>query len=460
MGDLCVLADPGILAQMIVPEPGPEPATWPGPRQGPRRAFAAVVAAGLVGAAQQGLFASALHQHRTVLPFGVHGAWVFAAVLLLAAGAAMAALVWRRGRTSAGAGPGVGLVGGLGLAAAGLFASADAPLAHGAWFALAVVSGVALAAALTERPATNRLLGFGLGVAVGCFVPADGAWSCALAAAALAAALVFAAVAGDGDLPLGAAASWRGRIGRTLAVVAAAWFGAFAEPGAGTETVGVGLLLATAAAVWQGRTFAPWVFAGATVLLPVVRPVAALDGERVRLVARSGAVAVHYHRTDQELQLVVGGDAVDWVGPDRHEAALLATVAHALARAGDRAIAFGLGTGVAARDLRAAGRVVLDVVDDAAAAAQVRGHFDAVGPLGSNTPAAPLPRRRAALADVVGRLPSGSRQLALLPVPLRPGAAALQPEVQSGLRALVGDGFVLQVIALDRTAAGTLHQCF
>jgi hypothetical protein len=454
-GDLCALADPGILARMIAPEPNLQDA----PRFGSRAATGsatAVLGAVLVGGAGVRLGAAAGFQQRSVMPFGTQGTWVWLGLVATALLAAVAAARWGRGRAAASTAR--GLVVGLLVAVAGLLASLGAPWAYGAWLPLAVALGVALV--LAVDPGMASLLALGCGAALSCGLPGFGAGDGVVAAACLTVAGVLTGArvaASPSSLP--PAWSWRGRVGCGFAVLGCGWagFSANATPAVTMWVQGLGLL--AVAAVLQQRLLTTAGFAVAANLLAWLWPSPLPDATHVRIVAANGPAAVHYRRADQELQLVVGGEVVDWVGPDRHEAFLLATLAHALARPGDRAIAFGVGTGVAIRELQATGRLVLDVVDDLSVAAAVCGHFDAVGPVGSDVPARPLSRRRGALGDVLPNLTAGARQLVLLPVPVRAGAAALAPDVQRGLRELVADGLVLQVLTLDRTEAGTVHQC-
>ncbi|MEC7724698.1 MAG: hypothetical protein VYD05_04235, partial [Planctomycetota bacterium] len=173
-----------------------------------------------------------------------------------------------------------------------------------------------------------------------------------------------------------------------------------------------------------------------------------------RMLAREDGVAVFYDRGSQEQQVRVVGEAVAAAGPDRDEEPLLEALLHVFVRSGDVVTTLGRGTGRIGAALTKQQRCVVDVVDawPAIAGLEARARADGpVAPPNASVPAQPSPRSIASLAD-------GSRQvLCVCEVPVAATAHRATPAFQRELRRVVGDGLVLQPIAIDRVATRLLR---
>ncbi len=184
-------------------------------------------------------------------------------------------------------------------------------------------------------------------------------------------------------------------------------------------------------------------------------------GEPNEVLAHDPAHAVVYARAAHELRLVADGRIVDAHGPERSEGALAAALVQALARRGDRVLVAGLGSGVVARLLHALDAHVVDAVDWRRVPANLRDRLLADGPVAGSSPPPPLPRVRSGdLAASLAALAPGSRQVVVLGEPLAATSAALLPAMQRELRVVVGEGLVLQVLALDRCPPPALRALF
>lgn len=188
------------------------------------------------------------------------------------------------------------------------------------------------------------------------------------------------------------------------------------------------------------------------------RDAAAADGH-VQPLLDSGGVALGYCRGDQELRAVRGGEVLFAVGPDRDEAPLCTALLHLATRAGDRVMVLGCGGLRVADDLATAIGCLVDHVElrDGAVAQRLLDDGPVPAPA---TGAVPDTRaaERACLADVG----DARRQVAVVAelAGLRATAHRATVRYQQQLRRVVGDGVVLQPVALDRVGAAGLDALF
>lgn len=466
----CPLREPGILLRMIAPEPTAETSTAGLSSVGSASSSAvarmdgraAALAAPGLGAALASYLLSLVVAERQWLPFGAHGGVGVAGCAAVFAGAAWMAR--RSGGTSR-----LLVAGG----ATALFAAA----------ALLQLMGNQL---LGGEPACSLLvLAAALGVVAG---TATLAVRHVLVAAATAAAIV----AIWQQVPrLSAAPLWMASIAsglwslclvgdspRRAAVAAATWRWRFAFAGA------FALGAVAACSAWEQATAAWWTIAclvGGSLsaiggrLLPMALCSAALatlcvltnrvdahEPWRCRELARRGAAAAVYERSRQELQLHVGGVVVDAAGPDRHEAPLLATLAFAMTRPGDRVLVLGAGTGQTLALLRAPGQLALDVVDPRPDTAPLRARLSQDGPVPAplTTSAWHDGERAAAIAPVLASAAAGSRQAVVVVEPLALANEIDTTGLLAAATAAAGDGYLLQAIALDRASTDDLQRVF
>ena len=185
------------------------------------------------------------------------------------------------------------------------------------------------------------------------------------------------------------------------------------------------------------------------------------------VLGRCGHATALYGRSNQELQLRLGGEIVAAAGPDRGEEALVQAIVHAVARDGDRVLLLGGGTGRIAASLRGAARCDVEVatawtelaalqstvlVDGAVPAPATDSAADSAAE--SATAIAPWPK---ALAE----LPRGSRQVLVLgELPTAATAHRATRSFQRQLRRVVGNGVICQPIALDRVSVPLLETWF
>lgn len=184
-----------------------------------------------------------------------------------------------------------------------------------------------------------------------------------------------------------------------------------------------------------------------------------------RVLATAGSGRAIYARAEQELQFWRGQQLVAGEGPMRPLAELLATCVAVWTQPADRILVLGLGSGRLASQLPtvAPGRAV-DGFDWDGEAAALRQRLQADGPtwapLGAGAsrsgPAwsvAQVPGPLVALA----RLRHLVRDCIVVGEPLHDGAEwQVDPSAQAALRAAVGEGLVLQPLALDRVDAARL----
>lgn len=471
----CPLSEPGILLRMITPEPPCEP---PGsPRDEAARVRGAVVvarfasgglAASGVGAALAAFLLAVAAAERQLLPFGASSGWghagwsltfVVAAVLTQSFGtprarlgaatlaaillAAVACLQWCGGR--------VAFAASLPLAAASLGVAVGSLPRR--WPLALVATGTAAAIVVVWQQVATPEPGLVLAAAV---------------ASALFAMATTPASPRMTPTALGLGARW-GRwiawlllMGSWMAV--APWHLAFGVGAPAGLTVVALVALMVAGVV---RSLAVAAVATALVMAAGSSLAAGDDGAAPwaeRRLAQAGTCASVFVRGSQELQLRSDGQIVDAAGPDRNEAPLLATLVQALAHAGDRVLVLGPGTGRVPAMLRLLQRHELDVVDWRPAARVLRPRLLADGPV------APAPdearhemyvERCASLSACLDGLPASSRQAIVVPEWLAAVAAAPDAShIQHAMRRVVGDGFVLQAVALDRVAGDDLHELF
>ncbi|MCK5942458.1 MAG: hypothetical protein KAI24_10845, partial [Planctomycetes bacterium] len=195
--------------------------------------------------------------------------------------------------------------------------------------------------------------------------------------------------------------------------------------------------------------------AAAFVLAFADQPVPTPDGT---VLARRGDAVGVYLRADQELQLRLRGQVLAAAGPDRDEEPLLLALLHAFARDGDVVTLLGRGTGRIEPALRGERRCVVEVrdawPDTAALTPRTRVHGPVAPPDGH-----PQARPTAPFARPVAELPDASRQLlCVCELPVAATAHRATEAFQRQLRRAVGDGVVLQPIALDRVDAELLER--
>ena len=235
------------------------------------------------------------------------------------------------------------------------------------------------------------------------------------------------------------------------AIAAAA---AYAAPSA----AGLAALVAIAGcAVAGGRPGLALGAAAGTLLGPLLMPSPAALGPQDRELARAGSAALAYVRSNQQLEVRIGGEVLAAAGPDRDEEPLLAALTHAFGRAGDVVMLLGRGAGRVAPSLRAPGRLVVEVADawptlaPLAARAAADGPVAPPGALDVSDPA----ESPARLSD---RAP-GSRQLVCVcELPIAATRHRATASFQRALRRIAGDGLVLQPLALDRVAPDLLQR--
>lgn len=435
------LAAPGILAAMVAPEP-PLPTSPPGPGRASAIAAAVLCGAGLALAAHAAVYLPAVQLDLTA----DGAAWAWAAIALALGGGWLADQP-RRWRIAAG------------LAAAATAAGLAALVSDAAAVVLlAPLLGFVLRAASRCR------------IAIVAGVLAAGAAWCALAASGAAGAVLPAlgttalgglwfVAASDG---CGRALAWRwsSALGVAALLAAMPWL----APGLSSRATAWPAFVAAAAAVFALAAGCPWrAMAALGIAVVVAARADVAGGGDMRLLANAPGHAVVYDRARHELQLLAGGVCIDAHGPERDEAALTAVLVHALLQRGDRVLVAGLGGGVVLHQLVALDAFVLDAVDWRPQCAPLRERLAADGPLpaGPAARAAGLPRvRRADLPRALAALPVASRQAIVLAEPLGADGLGSAVRCQSELRAVVGDGFVLQTVALDRCSPAVLRGLF
>ena len=170
-----------------------------------------------------------------------------------------------------------------------------------------------------------------------------------------------------------------------------------------------------------------------------------------RLLARRGAACAVYRRTDQEMQVRVGGEILAAAGPDRCEEPLLEALLRAFAHPGDVVTLLGRGTGRIAPAVRADGRFLVDVVDAWPAWVPLAERARADGPVAA-------PRDQGAAESFgagvpVAELATASRQLlCVCELPIGATAHRATAAYQRQLRRVAGDGLVLQPFTVNRTS--------
>jgi hypothetical protein len=496
----CPLADPGILLAMLAPSDEPVPLPPPAASARLGLAPAAAVAAG--GAALACAVVVAAQHARHELPFGSAWSLGFGGVvlagwlgLLLGRFAALRFATSPFRTTMAFRTTVVGCGGSLLLAIAALFAAGGAPHAAPAWFPLAAALGITLAALAPGPGSGLRGLGawlvFVFGAAIGAMAAAG---SCNLGGVApflVAVVVTLLAIVVVALAPTARFAApnedLRGRalVARVVSAAAAlaAWFVLArtlpvfgADSGAANASpfvamlpaalVPVAITVAAVVAIAAASQRSPWL---ASFAVSVAAAVAWVDAARPQLatetvVAATARAEVRYARANQELRLCVDGQLVDAVGPDRPEVPLAATIVRTFAAVGDRALLVELGSGRLAAALANAGELVVDVVDSQPHADAVRARLAADGPVPSDAIdacTAPFGRvRRASATAAIAAMAPGSRQLAIFASCAAQRGARTSVDVQQQLRAVVGDGFVVQLLALDHTPPAVLHEVF
>ena len=468
-GRPCPLQQPGILLQMIAPADDSHPtavAAAPGATAGVRQAA-------MVGAALAAFGLAAVAGERAWLPFAAVGerGWLLA---VAAAALGAGAVRWF------GNGPLPALGGLVAIAAAALLLGWIGVAAAGSALVLAALSlGGLLAAAV---PAGQRALAGAAGI--GAAVLAGAWWLVGAAAAAealLAAALVlqlvaWCAMAAPLPAPIARGARslrfavWRPLLPACgLVVLALLLLPNLAAVGDGRATLSAVALALVAIAAVAAVRLASVAAAGLLLAIAWFAPGPGAGAEpQLRLLATAGANSVHYDRSNQELQLRCGADLIEAVGPERCEAALVATLLQAFAAPGDRVALLGPVAGATAALLRSSPRWELEVVDARPASRPLQPWLCGAGPvLPPASPAAPaaMPVRTTGLSAAMQALPDASRQAVVVAepngAPWSAGAAgarslAAHGEWQQQLRRVVGPGLVLQVFALDRTPAAVL----
>jgi hypothetical protein len=463
------LQQPGILLQMIAPDDSPPTAVVAAPGSA-----AGVRSAAMVGASLAAFGLAALAGERAWLPFAAVGerGWL---LVVAAAAVGAGAVRW----SGPGSRPALG----------GLAAIAVAALLFG-WFGPAAAAGVLSLAALSlggalaaAVPAGQR--GQALAAAIGASVLAGAWWwlgAAATAEALLAAALVLQLVAWCATAALAPAprapavrslrvAVWRPLLPASalvaLALLLVPDLAAAGDGRAALAAVASALVAIAAVAVVRWAAVA---VAGLLLAIAWFAPGAGAGAEpQLRLLATAGANSVHYDRSTQELQLRCGEDLIEAAGPERCEAALVATLLQAFAAPGDRVVLLGPVAGATAALLRSSPPWELEVVDARPASRSLQPWLCGAGPVlppSANAPPAPrMPVRTAGLLAAMQALPDACRQVVVVAepngAPWSAGAAAARSpaahgEWQQQLRRVVGPGLVLQVFALDRTPAAVL----
>jgi|GEM_PF-6991571 len=176
-----------------------------------------------------------------------------------------------------------------------------------------------------------------------------------------------------------------------------------------------------------------------------------------RMLAREGMASVVYQRADQQLQVRYGREVLAAAGPDRGEEPLLEALLHALVRRGDVVTLLGRGTGRIEPSLRAQQRCVVEVLDAWPEPVAFEERARADGPVAPSLAAdlTKTPLRQLPIAAVA----AASRQLiCVCELPISSTAHRATFGFQRALRRVVGDGLVLQPVAIDRVAPDLLDQ--
>ncbi|MCB9877205.1 MAG: hypothetical protein H6835_06330 [Planctomycetes bacterium] len=449
----CPLTQPGILLAMVSPEqPDSEPASGTGFDPGLRLLGATAVGLGV------GAFVAAMvrgHAERlavgdTLDPLAWRGpGWAWAVALVLGAAVGLFAR-----RSAAQRALRLALVG-LGLLAAVVHGvqqrpPGTLPWLHGAIaFALGAAAGrcaadwqrgsawplVALAAFVGGGGA---VAGIEYGTADLCGASAFGA--CLVAGSCTASAQVARATARQAAVLLGAVAA---AVALTVAApLDPAWLAAFlalALVGAGCVRPGlpVGAAVALGVALWLGGG----------------EPAPAASAW---LLDRHGGASLVYQRRNQEMQLVRDGRRLVAFGPARTEGPLAAAMVTAFSRAGDRVLLVGAGAERLARALPADPTWLTERLLDDRELGALPARLCGDGPVPPPDAAHASPPWR----DVPGPLTAlggGSRQLVVVAEDaLGAGAHRRSDGWQRELRRLVGDGVVLQLLALDEAEPAAL----
>ncbi len=462
------LAEPGILLRMIAPEPDdlPRARASSSALLAPRTSWGAT---GTLGAALAAFVFSAMTHQRTQLPFGRDGqlGWLACGAVVLLATILVRLGDPRRQRREVLAAMVAGLVA---LAAAAN--SLGAAFLGASWLGLAGAFGVLVVLVLRGQPAGRAVVAATLGASTfAAVVLATGPHPMAASSTALlmVVTLLLAASVGS-DRRLAAQAphahhSAGQQLRRQLLFAAAAMLLAVAVaylPGSAlpTSLATVGLVAAATAIGAVAARLACGLSVAVAALVLGAGPVASSSADE-RVLATHGELRVCYARGQQELRLYAAAELIDANGPARGEAALATVLVQALAAAGDRVLVLGQGSGRIASDLLSLDRQVVDVVDWRPAGQVLRAHLLADGPVlpvATATPAAVV--RHSGLVAGLAALSTGARQIIVLAEPLAHGGPQTEVGVQHELRAVVGAGFVLQVLALDRTRGLAMQQLF
>ncbi|MFN3244882.1 MAG: hypothetical protein ACE37K_25500 [Planctomycetota bacterium] len=279
----------------------------------------------------------------------------------------------------------------------------------------------------------------------------------ALDGVAVALGLVLMALVLDGPRVGAPGALPRGWFGRLLLwalvaglVVAA---GACADRSQAAPLAGLGAAVLAAAAC--GRlALALGAAAAAFVTMFVAAPTLHADAT---VLARSGDVAAVYLRSDQQVQVRLGAEVLAAAGPDRDEEPLLLALLHAFVAEGDVVTMLGRGTGRLGPALRREQRGVVEVRDPWPDVVPLLPRATADGPVAPPTGARDACSPGPAFARPLADLPDASRQLlCVCELPIAATAHRATVTFQRQLRRVVGEGLVLQPIALDRVAPAQL----
>lgn len=225
------------------------------------------------------------------------------------------------------------------------------------------------------------------------------------------------------------------------------WRGIAGVPRLGFAGLGAAALVGLAG----GQRVLAVVAAGlAVVVMPrVVVPVQ--PANREVLAAERTTLAV-YERSTQAMLLLVDGEVVDAAAEESAGAELATTLVRTFARAGDRVLVVGEGSGRISDLLPAAGLHDVEVIDprSAASPAQCLRRDGPVAVPGVDARPAAVRRRIGSRIAALRALPAGSRQFVVVAEsPAVEGTALATVAAQDELRRVAGTGFVLQAIALD-----------
>lgn len=462
----CPLAEPGILLDMISPDPEertPAPHGRPGPAplgsgSAVGQAFAAFAAAG-IGAAVGGFAVVVQTLERTSLPFGAHGSLGVVACLAGSFAVAKAAA-----RASGVARLALAGVAGLACGVTALLQGLEAPAAA----VLVVLSlGLGLAAGVAPRQPRHAVLAAIVAACIGMLwqrvgpIAADPVLAATLVSALWAVVLVPACAVGVASVDRG-----RRRLGRFALLVLGASMApsTFAGPAAALP-MATAASLALAIAV-LGRSLP---VAALSVLAMLAASTFGGAGAEplptVRELLRHGTAEVRFLRARHELELCVDGRWIDGGGPERDEAPLAAVLVHALAQPGDRVLVLAPGTGRVDRWLRRVLASEVEVVDDRPALAPLRARSSQDGPLALPTTAAAAESgaevRVATAAAALAALSAEARQVVLFAEPL----AAVRERAQAvdlvrAAATVAGRGIVVHVVALDHAEPEALEALF